>query len=365
MSGLDSLFDIAPAPPLETGDSPPFFYGVAVDGQFYSFMNQAGRPLALILAPDLNDPRLPELIDAFLGLKDAFDIIGADVMLTACAAPNDVYIFAQNYTDRLKIIACEASVYSRCGFSRYGLSALGFDRNCRVAARIGAGSAGEIAAGVFSALGALPRDEAQALIMQPAPVMVLPNLLPPELCRSLIERFENEGHFDSGFAGADATGEPVYKLDYAKKKRQDLLIHEGHDLYPILTDALLRRCGPEIKKAFHIEIAHFDRILVARYDVGGHFARHRDNGGANVAFRQFALSVNLNAGEYEGGALSFPEFNDSLYAPPTGGGLIFSGTLIHEAQPVTRGSRYVLLTFLHDAAAEARRLAYEAKTGTG
>ena len=51
--------------------------------------------------------------------------------------------------------------------------------------------------------------------------------------------------------------------------------------------------------------------------------------------------------------------------PPTGGGLIFSGTLIHEAQPVTRGARYVLLTFLHDAESEARRLAYEAKSGLG
>ena len=78
--------------------------------------------------------------------------------------------------------------------------------------------------------------------------------------------------------------------------------------------------------------------------------------GESVAFRQFALSVNLNA-EYEGGYLLFPEFNDHRYRPGIGGGILFSTSLLHEATPVTRGHRYVLLTFLHDARAEARRVA--------
>jgi predicted 2-oxoglutarate/Fe(II)-dependent dioxygenase YbiX len=71
--------------------------------------------------------------------------------------------------------------------------------------------------------------------------------------------------------------------------------------------------------------------------------------------------VNLNAEDYEGGHLWFPEFNDHRYSPPTGGGLIFSTALLHEATEVTRGSRYVLLTFFHSPAAEHRRLDYEAR----
>ena len=97
---------------------------------------------------------------------------------------------------------------------------------------------------------------------------------------------------------------------------------------------------------------------MARYDEsGGYFRRHRDNVGRNVSFRQFALSVNLNAEEYDGGALLFPEYNDHHYRPATGEGFVFSSSLLHEVQPVTRGRRYVLLTFLHDAAAEALRRA--------
>jgi len=40
-----------------------------------------------------------------------------------------------------------------------------------------------------------------------------------------------------------------------------------------------------------------------------------------------------------------------------GAAAVFSASLLHEALPVTRGRRYVLLTFMHGAEAEARRLA--------
>ena len=68
----------------------------------------------------------------------------------------------------------------------------------------------------------------------------------------------------------------------------------------------------------------------------------------------FAISLNLNTHEYEGGELCFPEFDDHRYNPPAGGALVFSASLLHEAMPVTRGSRYVLLSFLGSAAAQAK-----------
>ena len=40
------------------------------------------------------------------------------------------------------------------------------------------------------------------------------------------------------------------------------------------------------------------------------FRRHHDNAASNVAFREYALSVNLNTGEYKGGDLLFPEYNN-------------------------------------------------------
>ena len=39
----------------------------------------------------------------------------------------------------------------------------------------------------------------------------------------------------------------------------------------------------------------------------------------------------------------FPEYGPDRYSPEAGGALIFSCSLIHEALPVTKGERFVLL----------------------
>ena len=56
----------------------------------------------------------------------------------------------------------------------------------------------------------------------------------------------------------------------------------------------------------------------------------------------------MNTGEYEGGDLRFPEYGIDLYRPPTGGAIVFSCSLLHEVLPVTKGRRFVFLTFLKD-----------------
>jgi predicted 2-oxoglutarate/Fe(II)-dependent dioxygenase YbiX len=102
-------------------------------------------------------------------------------------------------------------------------------------------------------------------------------------------------------------------------------------------------------------VAFADRILIARYDdTGGYFKRHRDNLSPQTAFRDFAVSMNLNTDDYDGGELRFPEFGDDRYDPPAGSAAIFSASLLHEALPVTRGRRYVALSFLSGAGAQDR-----------
>ena len=63
------------------------------------------------------------------------------------------------------------------------------------------------------------------------------------------------------------------------------------------------------------------------------------------------MSVNLNAGEFSGGELTFPEFGPAKFLPGTGDACVFSCSLLHRALPVTAGTRYVFLPFLFDEAA--------------
>jgi predicted 2-oxoglutarate/Fe(II)-dependent dioxygenase YbiX len=346
------------------GDRMPFCYGMTADRQFCSFEAQAGRSAAIILAHAVCPDDLRPVIEDFARQPDAFASRDADVLILGDEDVVRALARHPSASWRIQAIDCRTGFLQRCGAPAGAAVALVVDRNLRVAMRLSPGQAVDVAAACLACLDALPREAARDVLL-PAPVLVLPNLLPRELCRGLIERFESGPSIDGGIASIDTAGRPHSRIDHAKKWRRDLPIPPDDAWHPMLRDALLHRCAPEIAKAFQAKVAHTDRILVARYDApGGWFGRHRDNMAENVAFREFAISVNLNTEEYEGGHLCFPEYNDHRYRPPTGAGVIFSTSLLHEAAPVLRGRRHVLLTFFHGDAAEARRQAYQARTTT-
>ena len=153
----------------------------------------------------------------------------------------------------------------------------------------------------------------------------------------------------------DVDGRTVGVMDDFKRRR-DVTIAD-----PALREQLLarisRRLVPEIAKVFQFRSTRLERYLVACYDAeeGGYFRPHRDNETLGTAHRKFAVSINLNAEAFEGGDLRFPEFGPRTYRPPTGGAVVFSCGLQHEATPVTRGRRYAFLPFLYDEAGAAIR----------
>jgi predicted 2-oxoglutarate/Fe(II)-dependent dioxygenase YbiX len=341
-----------PAP----GDPAPFCYGLTGAGIFYSFQAQAGRPAALILTATPEAPDIERLVAAFAARLDAFAANEADVLLVVNQNPVVVCQRHLLQPSPLTTIAGNGDFFQLCGLDAGEPLVLVVDRGLRVIARFGPSD--DVADAALAVTAAAPR-EAPRDIVAPAPVLTIPSLLSPELCRALVARHDEGGNFDSGFASADAEGKPHYKVDHGKKKRRDHLVGEDDPLLAPLREVLMRRCAAEIKKAFQVEIGHLDRLLVARYDDdGGCFRRHRDNSHESLAFRQFAISVNLNTEDYDGGHLLFPEYNSHRYRPATGMGVIFSASLLHEATPVLRGSRYVLLSFLHSEEAEQRRRAY-------
>ena len=183
-----------------------------------------------------------------------------------------------------------------------------------------------------------------------APILVLPDVFEPELCRRLIDAYEGSGGELSGFM-REEDGKTVLKHDAGHKKRRD------HDLTdPQLIAAtrarVQRRIAPEIRKAHQFEVTRMERHLVGCYraEDGGHFRAHRDNTTRGTAHRRFAVSINLNS-EFEGGRIGFPEYGDQTFKPPPGGAVVFSCSLLHRVTPVTAGARYAFLPFLYDEAA--------------
>lgn len=196
-----------------------------------------------------------------------------------------------------------------------------------------------------------------------APVLTVPRILEPEICAALIDYFNLGAPSVSGFA-IDVDGRTVQQVNPTLKRRTDVTI-EDEVLVEALKARFETRLFPMVKRAFGWRAEHIERYLICRYEARdqGFFFAHRDDVTAGTAHRKFAVSLNLNAEDYEGGDLRFPEFGRRTYRPPTGGATVFSCNLLHEATPVTRGARYVLVPFLYDAEGEKLRRANLKRVG--
>jgi peroxiredoxin/predicted 2-oxoglutarate/Fe(II)-dependent dioxygenase YbiX len=185
-----------------------------------------------------------------------------------------------------------------------------------------------------------------------APVLYVPRVLEPEFCRHLMEIHEADN--EPSYAQQDSYGEARHNTDATVKVRRDHYVRDPA-LFNDIKWRVGRRVLPEIEKAFFYRVTGVEEFKICRYDAEthGHFIPHRDNNNLSSAHRRFAMTLNLNPagpeGDYDGGFLRFPEYGPHLYRPGAGDAVIFSCSLLHEATEVTRGQRYVLLSFMFGA----------------
>ncbi|MDB5474759.1 MAG: hypothetical protein JWP49_270 [Phenylobacterium sp.] len=221
---------------------------------------------------------------------------------------------------------------------------------------IASGPLGEIG-GALDIVAAIGAADNHAGVPMSAPVLIVPRVLEPGFCRQLIEAYAATGGAPSGVMHT-IEGKFVGRID-RQKRRRDAEIPDG-PLREGLRARIALRLLPEIKRAFQFEVTRIERYIVACYDAeeGGFFKPHIDNGAPQTAHRKFAVTINLNSEDFEGGDLRFPEYGRRTYRAPTGGAVVFSCSLLHEATPVTRGRRYATLPFLYDEAGAKLREAY-------
>ncbi|PHQ61847.1 MAG: hypothetical protein COC10_11460 [Sphingobium sp.] len=147
----------------------------------------------------------------------------------------------------------------------------------------------------------------------------------------------------------EENGITMLRVDHNHKRRRDQVI-EDQAMVDLLKARINIALRPMIQRAFQFDATRIERFLVACYDAreGSHFRPHRDNTTKGTAHRRFACTINLNEEAFDGGELCFPEFGQRRYRAPTGGAIVFSCSLLHEALPVTRGRRYAFLPFFYD-----------------
>jgi predicted 2-oxoglutarate/Fe(II)-dependent dioxygenase YbiX len=332
---------------------------VTSKGTLYSFDAQAGRPVVLIIARDVVAEGLSGLIDAFAAALPQFSALDADVVVLFGEEASEVFEYALAHPTPLTMVGNAGPFLQAIQFASELPEIVVLDRNARIVQTFRPNEADALVGASLAALQSLPVEPSRDIVL-PAPILILPNVLNRPLCAELIQLHKNSGSFDSGFVSMDAQGKSTVKIDHSIKKRRDLLLDRDNEINIQLSRLIMSRIKFEVKRAFQADITHMDRLLISAYDdTGGQFKRHRDDFPAKVAFRQFALSINLNTDDYEGGYLSFPEYNSHRYRAPTGAAVLFSAKVLHEVSAVTKGERFALLSFMHNDAGEALRLEIE------
>ena len=333
-------------PPVElaAGDRFPNFILPDHSGAARSFLERAkGNPL--LIFGDGDDAALQAIEQAALSKH------GVDCL----ALTSDLPEAAAKRAERTKVafpLLCDSAGKIRdalrrmMGFGPRGAFAVLLDANQRVLAARADADAASVTGWAIDRARALPPAEAGAYLSGTAPVLVVPEVLNRAQCRMLIDRWEQLGH-EEGKVHSIVKGEETDRVYKELKSRRDHIVTE-EGLMQELAAVVARRISPELNKAFSFTKFRFDRFTITCYDAerGDFFRRHRDNQTQSTADRRFALTLNLNTEEYEGGGLTFPEYGPHCYSPPTGAAILFSCSLLHEALPVTRGRRFTLLNFL-------------------
>lgn len=193
--------------------------------------------------------------------------------------------------------------------------------------------------------------ERRPVLMAPhPPVLIVPDVLSRTDCERLINVYKTRGNVFVEAKHGDDNIATDYKTRIPEYGRGDRIDHwlVENDMINLVESRLRNRLFPEIQRAFQYQVTRRERLRIGCYEGarGGELHGHRDNSEAFVAYRRFAMSINLNTEAFEGGELRFPEFGDQRYRPETGAAIVFSSSLLHEAMHVTAGTRYVVLAFL-------------------
>lgn len=166
----------------------------------------------------------------------------------------------------------------------------------------------------------------------------------------IIENFLNNEEIDTLFKNVNDDKARIGK--YGDRFRIDKKIRTE---YPTVESDLLflDQKLENIRNELYI---HFNKFVLYRekWKIGyykgsdkGFYTEHRDNQ-CRIQYRKISCICMLsNPEDYEGGELYFSELNKE-FKLPKGSIIFFDPNLLHGVKPVTKGERYVLVTFTFD-----------------
>ncbi len=329
---------------LEVGDRLKDFEFPDATGRriMLDYLTLFGRPLVLHVTPATAEGAAA--LQALAAGVEPFGRLGIGVVALTRHGPDALFdIFNRVKPSFALLPDPPAQLFRYLDIDPEGRSqALVAGPDLRITHRLTGDPAQVVAAAALACERRLASRVEQLVAVQP-PVLVLPDLLPAEACRRLIDHWHSRQDKMVDQVASGEAGRNVY--DPGIKRRHDVPIDDPvADRFMSLM--LKRRMLPEVERAFAYRIKDGEAMKIGCYDAEteGRFRPHRDNNNDLNRRRRFAMSLNLND-DFEGGVLRFPEYPGIIYKPAAGSAVVFSCSLLHEATAVTKGRRFGVFGF--------------------
>lgn len=167
-------------------------------------------------------------------------------------------------------------------------------------------------------------------------IVVVENVFTPLDCDRIVAMHANEPYEDGKIQ--------ENRKDFATRSSRIQFVDVTDDNRWVFDKlvAIAKNCN---ERVFGFELSGMEEgFQFARYDVSDHYRWHVDLGANERMRRKLSISVLLND-DYEGGTL---EFFPSGFAPPVRKGVVavFPSFMVHRVAPVTKGTRYSLVSWV-------------------
>jgi predicted 2-oxoglutarate/Fe(II)-dependent dioxygenase YbiX len=167
--------------------------------------------------------------------------------------------------------------------------------------------------------------------------------LSPRLCAAVVEEMERDGFWRWGEVNFGGGAE----VDLNYRRAQWCTVPASCDS---LIATRLLSIGRSLERYFRA-LNSFEGPNLLRYRAGDFFRPHPDEDPrTRIRPRQVTITVSLNDQEFSGGVLRLHQANRGRplsVAPRAGRFVAFPSRMIHEVTPITAGTRYALVAWLH------------------
>jgi len=346
---------------LERGDRVPPFALPDQNGAMATPLSDdnAGRPMILFFdcADEQSGPAVEAELAALRDAKNDWESNGTVVFAITRRSPEENFRLHESLRLPYPVLSDGAgAVFRYYGLDPFppGCPTVTFvlDTNMRAIDIVAGGEPSSHTPRVTGVISALMAELPDSQLKQHPPVLVLPGALTPEDCARIIQvwhrpvrTWETDGLVSEGHAAEKGD----FKVRNESYGRVLQFVVRDPQIQKYLDAKLGRRVLAEITRVFQTKVSKREDYRIAGYDASerGHLPVHRDNPTPETEHRRFTMSVALNAGEFGGGALVFPEYGRQRYSVATGTAIVWSCALLHEVLPVESGRRFILGTHLY------------------